>query len=398
MKRVMRGLGLLLVLMGGLAMGALSAQAQEGPIYLRGVEPSRGRPGEEMKLILWGGGFSNAQEVQVTIGEIEVLGVWVESDEAVVVRVFIPEDAQPGPRSVEVVATFGPNEVFPAVLEQGFFVEGWEEERPPAGPVSPSSPAPSEEGLSPWVWVGGGVLLWGATALLAGGLGLLLGRRLAVRVRPAWRWEQMARLQWELEATKELPEPKEVCTWACEAKAKTGLLDRWKITALELIPLPLPSGQPLPVRRITDEALLAPLNEAARLRHLGEDEAQVRRRIAPVVDALLEQIMAWGAAGQTPPSIRVDARLARNVEMEFTLYHCEATRKGVDWVKKLRWKGTMRQPSGEYLGVLRGPTAGEPDFAARARAELEGALLKLIRGVQLKLFDIHRHREKTKGS
>jgi len=384
MKRMVRRLGLLLVLIGGLAMGVLPVQAQEGPIYLREVEPSRGRPGEEMKLILWGGGFSNAQEVQVTIRGVEVLEVWVESDEAVVVRIFIPEDAPPGPRPVEVVATFGPNEVFPATLDQGFFVEA-REGHPPAGPVSPPPPEPSEGGVSPWVWVGGALLLWGATALLMGGLGLFLGRHLAMRVRPAWRWEQMARLQWELEATKELPEPGEVCTWACEAKAKTGLLDRWKITALELIPLPLPSGRPLPIRRVTDEALLAPLNEAARLRHLGEDEAQVRRRIAPVVDALLEQIMAWKAAGQTPPSIRVDARLARDVELEFTLYHCEATRKGVDWVKKLRWKGTMRQPGGEYLGVLRGPTAGEPDFATRARAELEGALLRLVRGVQLKI-------------
>ncbi|RMF32698.1 MAG: hypothetical protein D6759_07940, partial [Chloroflexi bacterium] len=144
-------MGLLLVLIGGLAMGVLPVQAQEGPIYLREVEPSRGRPGEEMKLILWGGGFSNAQEVQVTIRGVEVLEAWVESDEAVVVHIFIPEDAPPGPRPVEVVATFGPNEVFPATLDQGFFVEA-REERPPAGPVSPPPPEPSEGGVSPWVW------------------------------------------------------------------------------------------------------------------------------------------------------------------------------------------------------------------------------------------------------
>ena len=51
----------------------------------------------------------------------------------------------------------------------------------------------------------------------------------------------------------------------------------------------------------------------------------------------------------------------------------------------LKWNGTLHQPGGEYLGVLRGPSAGEPDFTIRAREELEGFLLQLVKGVRFKL-------------
>jgi hypothetical protein len=51
----------------------------------------------------------------------------------------------------------------------------------------------------------------------------------------------------------------------------------------------------------------------------------------------------------------------------------------------MKWKGTLHQPGGEFLGILRGPTVNETDFAVRAKEELEGFLLKLIKGVQFKL-------------
>jgi hypothetical protein len=102
-----------------------SPQAQQ--LYLRAVEPSEGQFGEELELTLWGGGFSQfdgAENVQVTIGGFEIWDVRIASDEAISIRVFIPEDAPPGPRSIEVVAVFGPNEQFATGLEGGFFVRG----------------------------------------------------------------------------------------------------------------------------------------------------------------------------------------------------------------------------------------------------------------------------------
>jgi hypothetical protein len=436
-------------------------------VYLRAVEPSEGNPGQELELTLWGGGFGDAQEVRLAIGDIEILDARIESDEAIMVHVFIPEDAPPGPRPIEVVAVFGSNEEFEAVLDEGFFVlerrsqpspvvdgvepqqvlrgsqvelsvlgsdflpdpwveiggagvlvhevefisseqllafieveeeapSGWREvvvinpddqtggrqhalqvvgEVPPSGP-SPTPTPPSNGGVPPWVWAGAAVVL-----LV---LGATIARILTLRTRLTWK--RTAQLQWQLEANTELPESKEACTWACKTQVTTELLKRWKVTALELTPLPLPSGKTPPVKRVDEDEILDLLTDAVQPQFVLEDEARTRQRVAPVVDALLEQILAWKKGGQTPASIKVDARLTRDVKCEFKLYHCEKTGVELDWVDSgLKWKGTLHQPGGEYLGVLRGPTAGEPDFTTRAREELEGFLLKLVKGVRFKL-------------
>jgi hypothetical protein len=120
MKQRVRILSILLVLVGSSVLIALPALAQE-PIYLRAVEPSEGRPGEELQLTVWGGGFGDAQQVGLVITDLEVWNVWIESDEAIMADVFIPEDAPPGPRPVEVMVVFGPDGEFVAGLEAGFF-------------------------------------------------------------------------------------------------------------------------------------------------------------------------------------------------------------------------------------------------------------------------------------
>lgn len=215
------------------------------------------------------------------------------------------------------------------------------------------------------------------------GLGGAIGRALTLKTRLTW--ERAAQLQWQLEATTELPEPKKACTWACKAPVTTELLKRWEVTALELTPFPQLSGKTPPVKRVEGK-ILDLLTDGAQLQYILEDETQTGQRVVPVVDALLEQILAWEREGQTPASIRVDAHLTRAVKCEFKLYHCEKTGMKLEWVDSgVKWKGTLHQPGGEYLGILRGPTAGEPDFANRARKELEGFLLQLVRGVRFKL-------------
>jgi hypothetical protein len=447
MKRTVKVLDILLILVGSLVLIVLPVWAQE-PIYL-------------LELTLWGGGFGDAQEVRLAMGDIEVLDAWIESDEAIMIHVFIPEDAPPGPRPIEVVAVFGFNEEFAAVLDEGFFVlerrsqtspvvDGVEpqrvwrgsqvelnvfgrnfltedrveiggagvlvngvefissehllafievEEDAPVGwrevvVINPGDhaggrqnaglqhalqvvgEAPPYDGVPPWVWGGAAVVLLG--------LGGVIGRMLTLRTRLTWK--RTAQLQWQLEANTELPEPKDACTWACKAQITTELLKRWKVTALELTPLPLSSGKTPPVKRVDDGEILDRLTEATQPQYFLEDEARTRQRVAPVVDALLEQILAWKKGGQTPASIKVDARLTRDIKCEFKLYHCEIAGMELDWVDSgLKWNGTLHQPGGEYLGVLRGPTAGELDFTTRAREELEGFLLQLVKGVRFKL-------------
>jgi hypothetical protein len=455
MKRTVRILGILLILVGSIVLIVLPVRAQE-PIYLEAVEPSEGNPGQELELTLWGGGFGSAQEVRLAMGDIEVLDVWIESDEAIMIHVFIPEDAPPGPRPIEVVVVFKDNEEFAAGLDEGFFVL---ERR--------SQPSPVVDGVEPqrvwrgsrvelsvfgrdflpkaWVEIGGaGVLVnrvefissehllafieveedaptgwrevvvinpgdhaggrqnalqvvgevppyggvppwvWGGAAVVLLGLGGIIGRVLTLRARLTWK--RTAQLQWQLEANTELPEPKNACTWACKAYATTELLKRWKVTALELTPLPLPSGKTPPVKRVDEGEILDRLTEATQPQYFLEDEARTRQRVATVVDALLEQILTWKKEGLTPASIKVDARLTRDIKCEFELYHCEIAGMELDWVDSgLKWNGTLHQPGGEYLGVLRGPTAGEPDYTIRAREELEGFLLQLVKGVRFKL-------------
>lgn len=455
MKRTVKILGILLMLVGSFVLMVLPIRAQE-PIYLEAVEPSEGNPGQELELTLWGGGFGDAQEVRLAIGDIEVLDAWIESDEMIMIHIFIPEDAPPGSRPIEVVAVFGSNEEFAAVLDEGFFVlERGSKSSPVVDSVEPQRVwRGSQVELNvfgrnflteAWVGIGGaGVLVngvefissehllafieveeeaptgwrevvvinpgdqtggrqhsiqvmgevppyggvplwvWGGAAVVLLVLGVTIARILTLRTRLTWK--RTAQLQWQLEATTELPEPKDACTWACKAQATTALLKRWKVTALELTPLPLPSGKTPTVKRVDEGEILDRLTEATQPQHVLEDEARTRQRVATVVDALLEQILTWKKGGQTPASIKVDARLTRDIKCEFKLYHCELAGVELDWVDSgLKWNGTLHQPGGEYLGVLRGPTAGEPDFTIRAREELEGFLLQLVKGVRFKL-------------
>jgi hypothetical protein len=220
---------------------------------------------------------------------------------------------------------------------------------------------------------GGALLIWM--------VGFAVGR--AVTLRSRLTWKRLAELQWQLEARTKLPEPKQACTWTCQADVAADLLHRWEVKALQLTPLPVSGGKTPPARQVAGEAL-KPLNEAARIEHILEDEERTGRRLAPVVDALLQQILAWGREGPTPAAIRVDARLAREIKCGFHLYHCEQTAKALSWARRKTWKRSLHQPAGDCLGVLRGPMADEVDFAARMREELEALLLKLIKGVRFK--------------
>ena len=113
---------------------------------------------------------------------------------------------------------------------------------------------------------------------------------------------------------------------------------------------------------------------------------QIRQRVGQVTEALLDQVLAWEGDGKTPASIRVDARLARDIKCQFKLYHCQQVGPKPDWVDSgIKWTGALHRPGGKCLGVLRGPTAGEPDFAGRARQELEDLLVQLVKSVRFKV-------------
>ena len=221
------------------------------------------------------------------------------------------------------------------------------------------------------------------TAVVLFALGIVTGRRLILKSR--MKWKKRAELQWQLEAETELPEPTEACTWACKVKASTELLERWKVLTLQLKPLSVPSVKTSQAKQVKGE-ILEHLNEAARLQYVLDDKDSMHQHIQPVAEALLEQILEWKKEGKSPASVKLTAYLERNIKCEYRLYHCEETTSGPKWKdSKKKWRGTLHQPANEFMGVLKGPDAREPDFIARAGEELEDFLLKLIKGIRIKL-------------
>ena len=94
-------------------------------VHLRAVEPSKGHPGQELELTLIGNSFPAdcvRCQAQVMIGGIEVQDVRVETNERILVQVKIPEDAPPGPRTVEVHVFLEERELASSQLAAGFVV------------------------------------------------------------------------------------------------------------------------------------------------------------------------------------------------------------------------------------------------------------------------------------
>jgi hypothetical protein len=360
---------------------AVEAAAPPRQVILDAVEPAEGDPGQEFELALIGSGFEGATDVEVTVGEFEVLATRIESDEVIRARVYVPEDAPPGPRPVELVV-FLEDEPFGLGLERGFLVREREPVAPPTTAPPTTAPPTRQPGTDErprgdidWIWPGAAVAL--------SGLSFALGRVLAVKSRLTWT--DKARVQWRVQAESQLPEATRACQWACKANVSADLLDRWQVTRVKLTPLRLPGGTP-PQGKHVEGQVLAPLNDLANLSQILQRTDEVRRRLAPIVDALVEQVMTWGREGQTPAAFRVEAELKAPIKAEFGLYHCSQIGQELGWGKPLlSWKGKLNQPGGEFLGVVRGPAAGEEDYAARVRRELEACLLDLVGAARFRL-------------
>ncbi len=97
-------LGILIVLIGVFLTRPGPSVLSEAT--LNSVDPSEVTPGQEVEIGLYGTGFSGATDYGVSVGEFETLDTWVESDEVIRAVINIPEDAEPGPRDVEISLDF----------------------------------------------------------------------------------------------------------------------------------------------------------------------------------------------------------------------------------------------------------------------------------------------------
>jgi len=340
-----RVLGIALVAL--LALIILPVAAQE-PVGLHAVEPSSGRPGEELTLALIGQGFGGAERVEVGIGGIDILDTWVESDEVVRARIFIPEDAPPGPRPVEVFVSFGQNEEFAAALEGGFSVQE------AAGPL----PGPDGGGLG-WVLVLGPVVLIGAAVA---GVTMVKARQSALNEK----WQQQAQ-------EGELPQ---TCQEGAHfvrretVKLKPG---RWRVAGLTVLLYDAASGQRGPEREAPPE-LVKRIDRAARQRLLQGERAEQAQEVRDIGRELGALIVAWQSLSEDTRDAQATAQLeGGEASATFALYRCTGQpgqwEKVKEWTAKLKAVDTAPQ-------TFRGPAAEET--AAAYQELLQGHLGRYV--------------------
>ena len=349
-------------------------------IELFSVEPAEGSPDTEMEIFLRGAGFASIEEFAVFIEGIEIFNQWIESDELIGLDIYIPEDAQPGWRRIGIEMMQNGN-LAHASLDPGFNVLEIGRRPPPAtGPSQPGTRGTSGTGgtsatLPPWIWPLTTILLMAASFVLGRGLGY----------SSKLTWTDKAKLQWRHEANTELPQPQKACQWACKATAGANLLNRWQVTRIDLTPLKVKGKTAQPKFVDNKDGALDPLNDLANITSALNSRQSRGEKITGLVDELLSQIQAWEREGQSPAAVRLDAKLAGAIDATFGLYHCHQAGGVLSWGKDplLKWKAKLNQPAGEHLGILRGPAAGEEDFAARARHELQEFILDMMESVQI---------------
>jgi hypothetical protein len=353
MKHVhVRHTRLLIVLFLAVALLVAPVWAQ-GEVYLRSVEPSEGRPGQELELALRGGGFGGAIAVEVVVGELPVLDAWVESDQVIRARIFIPEDAAPGPRTVEVVVVRGQNEEFPAVLEEGFSV--LEGEGPPPGPPEPSPepPGPPPGPAPPDVW-------WLLILIVVVVVGVALGVTLKVR-------KSALQEKYQAEAREEeLPETCRPGTHRVireKPKLKPG---RWKVTGLKVLLYDATSGQRGASHDGPSE-LVERIDKVARNRLLLGDSEKLAQEAGEIGRELATSILAWQSRSEAGRDVYLEPRIeGGEAAVKFTLYRCVGPpdwwRKAMEWTAKV-------QAVDHFQRSFHGPAAGESSEAYRASLE-----------------------------
>lgn len=371
-------------LVGWLALSLLLAALLVAPVwgqeqvFLRSVRPSKGQPGQELDLALEGGGFGGANWASVSVGELEVRNVRVESDSVIRALVYIPEHAQPGPRDVTVVVSFGQNEEFSAVLPGGFSVEGVAEPPPgPSGPGpgEPGEPPPGEPGEFPPGEPYPGDLRWLPILVVALVALALVGVAGGVALRMRRSAQQR---QWQTEAQEgELPE---TCQRGIlrvkreKPKLKPG---RWKVTGLKATLYDAERGRRGATRDVPAE-LAKRIDEAARDRMLWGDSEKLSAEAASVGRELAALIVAWQSLSDSERDVYLEPRIeGGEASVKFTLYRCVGQpgrwKRVRDWEAKL--KAVDHFPRG-----FRGPRQGEAAEAYRVFVEgrLSGYVRELI--------------------
>lgn len=335
----------------------------QSPVGISAIEPAEGQPGQEMSVTVFGYGFAKARRVLLNMEDIEVLKTSVRSDKELVAFIRIPEEAPPGPRTVEVVADFGPNEVFSATLPDGFMVLGpatlptpTQEE---SAPLPPPEEIPQRPGEEPYSGEGDGL---GVLLLLLGaGVVLLGGAALAVTLTVRWV-RASTRKQWEAQATeKDLPKTCQEGT-AFVRREKTKIEPgRWRVSGLKVTLYDAGAG----IRgetHVTPKEVTGKLDQAARQRLLHGDSEALREKIEEIGREVTALVLAWQSLSEKGKDIYLETHLeGGKAEVAFARYRCAGPPPG-RWHKQVEW--TVKLKAVDHLPrALRGPEASESQEA-----------------------------------
>ncbi|NOY97711.1 MAG: hypothetical protein GXP40_00695 [Chloroflexi bacterium] len=345
------------------ALLARAALAQS-PVEVYAIQPSEGRPGQELDVTLRGRGFGEANQVSLTIEDIEVIETWVLSDEEMGAVISIPANASPGPRTVEVTAIFGQNEVFSDTLPGGFRVL-----------EAPAPPGEGGGGEEPYTgetdWLGLLILLLGVGVVLLGGAAL------AVTLTVRWR-RSAVRKKWQSQATEQdLPQTCQEGTYFVRREKPKIKPGRWRVTGLKVTLYEARGGESKSVHAVPSE-VAKKLDQAARQRLLHGDSEALRAKVDEIGRELTALVLAWQLLSEAGKDVLLETRLeGGQAEVKFVRYRCVGTPGG--WRKHDEW--TVKLKAVDHLPrALRGPHASETReaYSAFLNGEVRAYLLQLV--------------------
>lgn len=334
------------------------------PPRVVGIEPNEGQAGGQIQATIQGSGFDQEAEVIIEGLKIEVVR---RSAQTLLVQIFIPDDAPPGPRDVIVINHVG--QAQEGRLPGGFIVLGRGEIEP-----APTEPSDEENGDIPWGIFG---LLLGLLALVAAPVAAYLAWDAGRRRRLTRQRQELER--WQEEAQQEL-------TRDCRPGAKLPIIGRkvksgtWEIVHLVFtVEVSVAGGPPYDDLHSVGGKIVQRLNEIAALRKRTSDEDRLRRMVTPVAGELAGLLWIWTRQKPLVSSITIQANVEGKVTYEFRLYECQKTDEGNHWQKKKDWEGSVKETRELPAGDLVGPQEreGKGQFRKRAAGALIVHLLDL---------------------
>ncbi len=266
------------------------------------LENVSGRPGDTVLVSVYGRGFRAPRRIEADIRGLEVKVLSVRSDDELLLRVYIPEDAQPGWRTLTLTAYYGAGGIRQVQVAQSFQVLR----------AIPEFSLSRED-----------LLFGGALAALGA-----LASRSALR---AWR-----RKRWQKQATSEaLPRR---CRRG-ERRVQRGAPElqpgRWKVAAVRATMFTKGAAPGSRTVHTMPAAMLKDLDKAARARLLHGDTPELAAQVREMARQFAGLVLTWQITSRTGKDVLLETRLeGGEAEVPFTFYQCT----GNKWRQRARWK------------------------------------------------------------